>query len=169
MLVVPIATTHIDWHNYVKIVAQSLGRSPTRSLDSANLPVGGAESFLVSLGEFTKENIDPYDFLDNSQNCFSHYYITFFAEITNKEYTKLIPVFNGLVLSISNSNFENVKMIITGSIYSWRSTILQYMTQHDNIVIREFLNEIYNHLIREFKIMFSGYRLKESFILEKIP
>ncbi len=175
MTIFPIAITQIDWTNYVIQVSNLIIRSPTRSLDSANIPVGTAESFLASLAEFEKKDTNPIEFLKNNSIIFKHFNISYLCETNEQEFLNIIPMTpHGLIFTINdNLSWDNdYRFIVTGSIYTWREIIILYMKERFNPLLREFLYKIYLGLEKkEFKIMFSDYRsvklIDGSYILER--
>ena len=141
MKVVPIVAPQIDWFNYITETQQSIGRSPTRSLDRAGIVVGNFQSFLQSLGEFQFSDTNPVPYLRSTQVD---------PVLDMLSFVFLVQADDSIIMEVLKYTRVNIlatadrvdTLMMSGTLRQWRDTIRAALNPNP------VLAEIRNYLIR---------------------
>lgn len=133
MKIIPIIWPEINWFDFVNESNLVLGRSPTRTLDNNNIPVGDLPSFVMAVGGFIYENFDPYHYF----NDFLLEHLSFsFLCITD---TILRLTERNIIFSYANSSV----FLMTGNLFAFKCAILEQCQEYTDREIRFFYNYLY--------------------------
>jgi hypothetical protein len=153
----PIAITKVDWKEYIKIFQDVLGKSPTRELDAANIPLTDAAAFLATLGG---EKI-PVENLRKVGTSFNHFMVSmvtlidsdFYLILTSQTYLRIIPW----------QAKKQYLCLISGTMKEWHDSIIRSLDiqlfTDTNSELRFFMNLVLETFERlGFKEVWSKYQ-----------
>ena len=145
--VIPIAKTDVDWNAYLQIARKVLGRSITRSLDSANRPVKGPDGFIATLGEVINEGSNAGTVMANAGSLLRHFTYTFLCVMPNDVLWDVMEETDLVITSVPLG--MNRLAIITGTLHEWRTAIIDECSEAATQGLRLFLNQVLFHLEKE--------------------
>lgn len=151
-----IVRPEIDWY---KFVDASKSLSPTRALDSINVPVGSLVSYLMCLGQLDHPHVSPIEFLksDLVRSSLEHLHFSFYFETTDSVVLEILKIAPIKVISSGESG------IMTGSLLNFRDVILIGMRKTERLSVRNFISQLYIEFIQMgFRDLFADYEPKRS-------
>jgi hypothetical protein len=135
-IIVPIVWPNIDWHNFVVITNDLLGRSPTRSLDAANVPVGDLFSFLGAVEEFQHANSNPRDTVQDGL-CLRHASISVVCEYEKSVGLDLIRIGN---LEVIWPQERDDVFLVSGTLEQFQKSIVRCSHKQYSFALRMFVD-----------------------------
>ena len=134
IVIIPIVAPNINWPSFVSQTNNLVGRSPTRSLDAAGLPVGDQFSFIASLAEFQYAASEPWGSVKFSDRILRTLHYAFLCES---------PIGNIIRRStdldiITPEGYDDV-FIVSGNLEAFRNAIVSCKDPQ----IRPFMNALY--------------------------
>lgn len=148
MKVIPIACTQIDWKTFVREAHASLGRSPTASLDGANVAPGDLNTIPAMLGEFNRPRTNPIGYLRTRESdvALRHIFVSYLVETDKDGMLDLLKLGRLSILPAESHPAIQVA-VLSGSLDEWREVIIQGShPQAYSTSVRQLLNEISRHL-----------------------
>lgn len=169
--VYPIAMTQVDWPSFIKICQEYFGSSPTRGIDTCNIPVKSPSAFLACL---SLDN-DPINQLRHGWRMggsFEHVSFAFIFVLT-KSLIPILAVNTELNMSTYDvKDSDEVITLLSGSMKTWRDEIIKWCSDVSNKHIRKFMNICYVHFkgsgLGEVWCGFDQVILDDTFILKPL-
>lgn len=125
MIVVPIVTPNINWHEFVCTTNASLGRSPTRSLDEAGVAPGSLASFIQAAGEFQARNTNVISYLRSSacSPILGLISITFLIQAPNDQIYNILKVGHMSIVQALPPGASEETLLASNTVKEWQSII----------------------------------------------
>jgi hypothetical protein len=159
------------WGEYLKIISDLTGHSPSRGVDIDGQHLSDYAKFLVSLDEFRVGKIlKSVDTLSKSSTTLRHLFFSFILTTTPTTLLKLSELSDLNIISARNDHKRVA--YISGTLLQWRTAVIAALDniEHD-VEIRYIFNkalEFFNQC--GFKYIFSNYSRKNladgTFLLE---
>jgi len=121
--ITPVIIPHIGWDRFLKDVSDSIGRSPTRSIDESGQKLNIFTKFLTALQELRTDNIEnPIDVLRDANLLLNHLAFSFLISGSN------IMIFKLLELTSLNSVSAKMKkgrvVLSSGTLGEWKLAVI---------------------------------------------
>lgn len=160
MEIIPIAVTQPNWPLFIKAVEKTLGYSPTRSLDIAQISIHSAEGFLSALDAFKNQDNDPRKIKDFA---LKHVTISFLIVLDTFQYMELLEYTYSNIIFLRSEEFKSKSeaiTITTGSLFNWVKICTELNSTYS---LKEFAYKIYETLRKiGFNNIFSDYSVTEN-------
>lgn len=131
----PITATQIDWVNFIKVVQNETGESPTRGLDSNNISLKDLRAVIGSL-DLENNPIVSFETAIES-GILDHMMIG--VIIIGKDIESILPP----VPRITKLNGKRTLAILSATVHNWYHIIIQGMKESVDKEIRVLSNKLY--------------------------
>lgn len=139
-MIIPISGTTVDWNGFVTQTKRILGRSPTRSLDSANVPVGNVFSYLAALAEFQHKGTNPFDGVRNANRLLKAVSMTFLCD-ARPGIRELVRQETDLFVIVPDDAIGI--FILSGTLFDLRDAIVECSNEKKAFELRTFMNSLW--------------------------
>lgn len=146
MKTIALGYTQTNWHEFMQLAKSVLGRSPTASLDDANLRPGDPFSYIAALEESLKRGTTPRDAALYATYTLEHVHFSFATHVNDKEWAALTNIPMLKVLDIigegSSRAFPDHLLIFTGNLLEWKivqKTCINYSPYHIELFTQIFM------------------------------
>lgn len=158
MKITPLAVPIIDWASFVTDATASLGRSPTRSLDGADVAPGDFKSYLQALGELQTPKTSPLSYL-RSEECrpaLEHLWFSFLFDLEAPAPLHILTYGRVSVLT----SVDNPRLFVgSGTMLQWRDLVINGSRVGEARETRAAMNELLRIFARlGLADLFRGYR-----------
>ena len=165
--ILPIAMTRVAWGDYIKLVQDHFGFSPTRGLDKNGISPSDPQAYLATLDLSNH----PLQQLSSYNDSWHHVHCSFFLKINKSQIGYLYASFHGLSIKFYD-NEEDTLILMTGSMLGWFESIRMNCNGNKHHKVRLIYNEIYNYFKQSgFKNLWSGFKIKTlrdgTFVLKR--
>jgi hypothetical protein len=157
LTVTPIQTTVVDWDTWRLICNETYRYNPTAGLDKAGININDPAAFCGSL---SFDNNPHLILRDGERSYMLKHSLLTVAVVCEPFITQLIQ---NLPLTVTvQKTFSNDLLIVSGSIYDYRTLILMSMNANSPFEIRLLLNKIYLILGKtNFRSLFQNLAKRE--------
>lgn len=139
-----IAGTAVDWHRFVTTVNNAIGRSPTRELDTFDLPVGNPLSYAAALAEFMNPKSNPITAIREAERVYAHLTFTFFVSVDAPTSLAFLKQGIGLSVLAAEPAKGRENYIVSANFRDWRIAIVEGCSPSVQIEARIFYNAIWS-------------------------
>jgi hypothetical protein len=141
-LIIPIASTAVDWQKLLSLSSQLLQRSLSTPLDAKGIRIGNLGSFVSALGLFHTSSSDPIQVQRAPGSLLKHQMVTFLVGCDRELMLEIMS--HGRV---SMLDCEAPKLfILSASLEDWQTTIINFAKPELTAELRIFAAS----LIKEF-------------------
>ncbi len=166
-----IAGTAVHWQRFVTATNAALGRSPTRSLDEYELPVGNPSSYVAALAEFARPGSNPLTSVRDGDRLFNHLFFTFLVGVDAGTAMSVLKVSTGLIVTSAEPSRGRENLIVSGTLKAWKDAIVESCVPGTDPDVRRFYNDVWAVFDRlGFRDVFARYQRREqkdnTFVLE---
>lgn len=145
--IVLIASPLINWNDFITVATDYIGRSPTRSLDESGHRAGDLFSFVAAIGAFESGRL-PLDAARYRHHLLRHLSFTFLVCVDEPNcYFELLKL-SSLAISDNSERGGPFAFIISGSLETYRRTIIELCTRSASFNLRYICDAFYLNFVK---------------------
>jgi len=138
--VLPITVTTLNWNQFLTATQSVLKRSMSASLDKRSVADRGLASAIAAFGEFQCQGTDYLQVLRDAGSLLKHFSVSFL--IVCDDETLLLELVGDGDIKIILSDETPKLCIITASLESWRTTLINFACQRATHAQRHLADEL---------------------------